>query len=180
MLLAGGAISIAAFGQTYTPQAGETVLRLEVEARGNIFIKLHTKEAPKTTDHILKLVRQGFYNGQRFFRVSKTPRPYLVAFGDPDSRDLRKLDSETIGQRGSGSRIPFEESGFKHEAGAVGLSTLPNDRNSGDSQFYMLLAPSRFLDGNYTVFGRVVAGMDVLNKVEKGDSVVRITVLERR
>jgi len=177
-LLAGTVLVTVALGQTYTPGAGETVLRLEVEGRGNIFIKLHTKEAPKTTTHILRLVRQNFYNGQRFFRVSKTPRPYLVAFGDPDSRDLKKLESETIGQRGSGSRVAYEESGFKHELGAVGLSTLPNDRDSGDSQFYMLLAPSRFLDGNYTVFGRVVAGMDVLNKVEKGDQVLKVTVLE--
>lgn len=178
--VAGVVFAVGAVTQTYTPKSGETVLRLEVEARGNIFIKLHTKEAPKTTAHILRLVRQGFYNGQRFFRVSKTPRPYLVAFGDPDSRDLNKLESQTIGQRGSGTRVAYEDSGFKHEAGAVGLSTLPNDRDSGDSQFYMLLAPSRFLDGNYTVFGQVVAGMDVLNKVEKGDQVVRIVVLEGR
>ena len=104
----------------------------------------------------------------------------MVALGDPASKDLAKLDSPEMGQRGSGARIPFEESGFKNEAGAVGLSTLPRDKNSGDSQFYMLLAPSRFLDGNYTVFGRVVAGMDVLNKIEKGDLVIRATIVEGR
>jgi len=151
---------------------------LEIEARGTLFIKLHTKEAPKTTAHIVELARKGFYDGQRFYRVVKQPRPYLVALGDPDSKDARNLDSPSIGQKGSGIRVPYEDSGYKNESGAVGLSTLPRDRNSGDSQFYILLAPSRFLDGSYTVFGRVVAGLDVLNKIERGDVVVRCMVLE--
>jgi len=175
--LAAAVSAVSCLAQGYTPQPGETVLRLDVEGRGAIFIKLHTKEAPKTTAHIVKLAREGFYNGQRFFRVVKEPRPYLVALGDPDSRDARNIESPNIGQKGSGSRIPYEETGFKNEAGAVGLSTLPKDRNSGDSQFYMLLAPSRFLDGNYTVFGRVVGGMDVLNRVERGDMVSRASIL---
>ena len=175
MAAAVGAVSCLAQG--YSPQPGETILRLDVEGKGAIYIKLHTKEAPKTTAHIARLAREGFYNGQRFFRVVKQPRPYLVALGDPDSRDARNIDNPTIGQKGSGSRIPYEETGFKNDAGAVGLSTLPKDRNSGDSQFYMLLGPSRFLDGNYTVFGRVVGGMDVLNRIERGDLVSRASIL---
>lgn len=172
------ALCVAAFGQGYTPQPGESVMRVEIEARGTLFIKLHTKEAPKTTAHIIKLVRQGFYDGQRFFRVVKQPRPYLVALGDPDSRDAGKLDDPNMGQKGSGARVPYEDSGYKNEIGAVGLSTKPRDRDSGDSQLYILLAASRFLDGNYTVFGRVVAGLDVLNRIERGDKVVRVSILE--
>lgn len=170
--------ALSCLAQGYTPAAGETVMRLEIEGRGDLFIKLHTKEAPKTTSHIIGLVKRGFYNGQRFFRVAKEPKPYLVAFGDPDSRDIRNLDDPNIGQKGSGAKIAYEDSGFKNETGAVGLSTLPRDKNSGDSQFYVLLAPSKFLDKNYTVFGKVVAGMDVLNKVELGDRVIRVTILE--
>lgn len=175
--LAAAVSAVSCLAQGYAPQPGETILRLDIESRGAIYIKLHTKEAPKTTAHIAKLAREGFYNGQRFFRVVREPRPYLVALGDPDSRDARNIESPTIGQKGSGGRIPYEETGFKNEAGAVGLSTLPKDRNSGDSQFYMLLAPSRFLDGNYTVFGRVVSGMDVLNRIERGDLVTRASIL---
>lgn len=178
LTLTAALIAVLCWAQGYSPQPGESVLRLDVEGRGSIFIKLHTKEAPKTTAHISRLVRDGFYNGQRFFRVVKEPRPYLVALGDPDSRDARNIESATIGQKGSGNRIPYEETGFKNDAGAVGLSTLPKDRNSGDSQFYMLLAPSRFLDGNYTVFGRVVSGMDVLNRIERGDLVTRASILK--
>jgi cyclophilin family peptidyl-prolyl cis-trans isomerase len=171
-------LPIIGLAQSYMPQPGEAILKLEIEARGTVFIKLYTKEAPKTTGHIMSLTRQGFYNGQRFFRVVREPRPYLIALGDPTSKDAGKLDSPNIGQQGSGARVAYEETGLKNEAGAVGLSTLPKDKNSGDSQFYILLAPSRFLDGNYTVFGRVVAGMDVLNKIQKGDLVVRATILQ--
>jgi cyclophilin family peptidyl-prolyl cis-trans isomerase len=61
----------------------------------------------------------------------------------------------------------------------VGLSALPNDKNSGDSQFYVLLGPARFLDGSYTVFGKVVEGMDVVNKIEKGDRIDKVTIVEK-
>jgi cyclophilin family peptidyl-prolyl cis-trans isomerase len=161
-----------AMGQDYRPRAGETVIKLEVEGRGNIFIKLHTKEAPKASAHVLQLVRSGFYNGQRFHRVERTPRPYLVQVGDPNSRT-----GDLSGGGGSGARIPFEESGFKNEAGAVGLARPSTDRDAGDSQFYMLLDRSSFLDNNYTVFGQVVAGMDVLQKIQRGDRIVSASVL---
>jgi peptidyl-prolyl cis-trans isomerase B (cyclophilin B) len=178
--MAAGFAPAIARAQSYQPKAGETVLRLEVEARGTVHILLHTREAPRTTAHIIRLAKNGFYDGQRFFRVVTEPRPYLVAFGDPKSKDPSNLDRPDMGQTGSGARIPYEESGFKNDAGAVGLSTLPKDRNSGDSQFYILLAPSRFLDGNYTVFGKVVAGMDVVKKIQKGDLVERASIVEGR
>jgi cyclophilin family peptidyl-prolyl cis-trans isomerase len=59
----------------------------------------------------------------------------------------------------------------------VGLAAIPGDKNSGDCQFYILLSKARFLDGNYTVFGRVVAGMDVVKKVERGDRITSVSVL---
>ncbi len=162
--------------QGYTPKSGETVLRLNVDGRGSIFIKLHTKEAPKTTTHIIRLVEQKFYDGQRFFRVIRSPRPYLAQIGDPNSR-TGDIDDPSLGTTGSGARIAYEDSGYKNEAGAVGLATVHQDKNSGDSQFYMLMADSKFLDGAYTVFGKIVAGMDVLGKIQKGDRVGSATIL---
>jgi cyclophilin family peptidyl-prolyl cis-trans isomerase len=162
--------------QEYKPKAGETVLRVAVEGRGNIFIKLHTKEAPNTTSQIIRLARSGFYNGQRFFRVEKSPRPFLAQIGDPKSKS-GDIDDASLGSGGSGSRVAYEDSGYPNVAGAVGLSALPNDKNSGDSQFYMLMATSRFLDGSYTVFGQIVQGMDVLRTIEKGDRVSGVSVL---
>ena len=148
---------------------------VQVEGRGTITIQLFTKEAPKTTAHIMRLARSGFYDGQRFHLVIKSPRPYRVQVGDPASRSG---DLDSVGQGGSGAKIAYEDSGKSNVEGAVGLSTVPGDKNSGDSQFYMLLGNARFLDGSYTVFGKVTEGMDVLKKVEKGDRVTKVTITE--
>jgi len=156
----------------YRPKAGETVLKLEIEGRGDVYILLHTKEAPKATTHVLGLAKSGFYDGQKFHRVENSPRPYLVQIGDPKSKT-----GDLSGSGGSGAHIPFEESGFTNVAGAVGLARPVNNADGGDSQFYILLDRSSFLDGNYTVFGMVVGGMDVLRKVEKGDQVLRVTAI---
>lgn len=172
-------LGLAALGlaQVYKPAAGETALKVSVEGRGDFYIRLYTKEAPKTTAHIMALARQGFYNGQRFFRVTRTPRPYIAQVGDPASKN--GVDDPTIGSGGSGARIPYEDTGKSNEKYAVGLATLlSNDRNSGDSQFYIVLGEGNgFLDGNYTVFGKVVAGTDVVDRLEKGDRITSVTVL---
>ena len=149
---------------------------LDIEGRGQVAILLYTKEAPKTTSQIMRLVQQGFYNGQKFFKVVKEPKPFLIRTGDPASKSKSTNDPD-LGTGGSGSRIPFEDSGFPNVEGAVGLSTLPKDRDSGDSQFHILLGPARFLDGSYTVFGKVVAGMDVVRAVELGDRVTSATII---
>jgi cyclophilin family peptidyl-prolyl cis-trans isomerase len=161
-------------GQEYHPRAGETVLRLDIEGRGNVYIKLHIKEAPKTCAHVLDLVRSRFYEGQRFHKVIKSPRPYLVQIGDPGSR---VGDLDAVGSGGSGISVPYEDSGFANEAGAVGLASVKNAKDSGDSQFYMLLDNAAFLDKKYTIFGQVVEGMDVLKRVERGDRLLSVTIL---
>ena len=161
--------------QEYAPKSGETVVKIVVEGRGDIYIKLHVKEAPKTTSHILKLVKDAFYDGQRFHKVERTPRPYLVEAGDPQSRG--GVDSRDIGHGSSGTHVAFEDSGFLNEEGAVGLAHSVDDRDSGDCQFYMLLTSAKWLDGDYTVFGKVVAGMDVLRKIQKGDKIVSMTIV---
>jgi cyclophilin family peptidyl-prolyl cis-trans isomerase len=156
----------------YRSKPGETVLKVEIEGRGDIYVKLFTKEAPKTTGHILKLVRDGFYDGQRFHRVETSPKPYLVQIGDPASKG-----GDLTGNGGSGARIEYEESGYSNETGSVGLSRPRNDPGGGDSQFYILYERASFLDGNYTVFGKVVSGMDVVRKIQRGDRVIRVTAM---
>lgn len=156
------------------PAKGETWMVMKVEGRGEVKIKLETAKAPKATAHVIALATQGFYNGQTFFKVIKEPRPFLVQFGDPGSRGDTKQE---LGQGGSGNRVPFEDSGLSNVEGAVGLSTLPRDPNSGDSIFYICLAESRFLDGKYTVFGHVASGMDVVKAVKEGDKVSSVTIL---
>ncbi len=179
ILLALAVLILAAFAgtQDYSPKPGETVMKIAIEGRGNLFVKLFTAEAPKTTGHIIDLVRKRFYDGQRIFRVERSPRPFLLQMGAPGSR-TKSMDDESLLKEGTGERIPFENSNvLNNAAGIVGLSAQPGDRDSGDCQFHILLGPSKFLDGNYTVFGRVIAGLDLLQKIEKGDRIVAVTII---
>jgi len=155
-------------------QQADTTIRVSVEGRGTIVIKMFTKEAPKACGHILDLVRQGFYDGQRFFRVTRTPRPFIAQAGDPASRS--GVDGPAIGQGGSGAgvSIPYEDSGHSNDKYAVGL--VLKNRTGGDSQFYIVLGDgNNFLDGSYTVFGTVTEGKDVVDHLEKGDRITSIT-----
>jgi cyclophilin family peptidyl-prolyl cis-trans isomerase len=171
-------IGLACLGlaQSYSPKSGETVLRLAFEGRGNVYILLHTKQAPRTTARIIELVNDGFYNGQKVFRAEKSPRPFMIQMGDPNTK-TKGVDDASVGSGGSGVKIAYENSGFVSDEGAVGLATIPGDKNSGDSQFFILLSRARFLDGNYTVFGQVVAGMEVVKKIERGDRIVSATII---
>lgn len=169
---------VCAFTQAaYRPRPGESVLKVDVEGRGTYYILLFAKEAPKTTAHIAKLVGAKFYDGQRFHRVERSPKPFLVQIGDPQTKNV-PIDNATIGQGGSGAKIAYEDSGYSNnQAGMVGLAASPTDRNSGDSQFYVLLDSASFLDGNYTVFGKVVFGLDVVKRIERGDRVTSISLI---
>lgn len=174
LALAAALFAAAGFGPA--PQSRPSSLVLEVAGKGQIVIELHADKAPKACAHIGQLAARGFYDGQKFFRVAKEPRPYLVQFGDPATK-TRPIGDPAIGKGGSGARIPYEDSGMPNVEGAVGLSTQPGDPDSGDSQFYILLAPARFLDGSYTVFGRVTKGMDVVKKIELGDQVTSVRLV---
>lgn len=149
-------------------------ITLDVAGKGQIVIEMDRSRAPKAVAHISNLVQSGFYDQQRWHKVVKSPRPYLVQIGDPASKQ-GDIKSAAMGTTPPSTRIPFENTGMKHVRGAVGLSRLDGDRDSGDSQFYIMLDSYPFLDGQYTVFGRVVRGMDVVDKLEQGDRLTRAT-----
>jgi len=155
---------------------GETDLKVSIEGKGNIIIKLFTREAPKACARIEQLAKQGFYDGQRFFRVTRTPRPYIAQVGDPASKN--GVNDPNIGSGSTGVRIPYENTGHSNEKYAVGLAALlSKDRDSGDCQFYIVLGDgNQFLDGSYTVFGTVTGGRDVVDHLEKGDRITSVTV----
>ena len=175
-LICFAASAILCLGQTYKPKKGETDLKLEIQGRGSVYIQLFTKEAPHTTAQIIKLVKAGFYNDQRFHRVEKSPKPYLVQIGNPLSKTA-DLDSLPPTTSGNGDKIAFEESGHQNIEGAVGLARDVSSQDSGDSQFYINLGHNKFLDGTYTVFGQVVSGMDVVQNIERGDRVTSASIV---
>lgn len=173
------ALVIAAFAlaQDYTPAKGETVMKLTVKDRGDIFVHLYTDKAPKTTDHIVELVNKGFYNGLKFHRVDRTPRPFIAVFGDPATKD-KPVDDAAVGTGGSGHPIDYEETGLTHDEGTVSLATQPKNKNSGDSQFFFALDSAKFLDGKHPVFGKVVAGSGIMQPLQLGDEVTKVVILK--
>lgn len=150
-------------------------LRLQIEGKGEIVITLRPSEAPLTCARVISLAEDGFYTGQRFHKVVKTPKPFLIQIGDPNSKTKPATDP-SLGSYQSGTKIPMEKNQLKHLRGAVGFARLDADRNSGDTQFYILLGDYGFLDGQYTVFGNVTQGMDVVDRIAQGDRMTRVFV----
>jgi peptidyl-prolyl cis-trans isomerase B (cyclophilin B) len=136
--------------------------------RGTIVIELYPKVAPKTVENFETLVKKGFYNGLTFHRVVPD---FVVQGGDPDG----------TGMGGPGYTVPAEIDPKEHHLrGSVATARTGDDVNpsraSSGSQFYICLEPQPGLDGQYTIFGGVVEGMDVVDKIKKGDHMEKITL----
>jgi cyclophilin family peptidyl-prolyl cis-trans isomerase len=155
---------------TGTPGAGP-VVSVETE-KGTFEFETYPNEAPKTVKHVLALVQKRFYNGQRVHRVEDK---FVVQMGDPQSRDVTKKARWGFG--GSGTPIGAGEPSKlrTHVRGAVGIA-YAGDASQADSQFYITLRATPQLDGAYTVFGKIVSGMDVVEKLAIGDRIIRVTV----
>ena len=172
-VLAGLAVAAPATrAQPTSPGAGPVVV-LET-AKGTIEFETYPEEAPKTVARILELVKKGFYNGLRFHRAEAN---FIVQIGDPKSRDMSLIDY--WGRYGSGSPIGVAEITKKrlNIRGAVGManSGAPKD---ADSQFYITLRNAPELNGKYSVFGRVIKGLDVAAKIQKADVLKKASVRE--
>lgn len=157
-----------------SPGAGPVIV-VETE-KGTFEFETYPNEAPKTVKHILGLVSKKFYNGQRVHRVVPG---FVIQLGDPQSRDMTKKDQ--WGSGGSGTPIGAAEMTKirTHVRGAVAMA-YARDARSADSQFYVTLAPQPSLDGKYAVFGKIISGMDVVQKIAVGDRIVRVTVKEAK
>ncbi len=142
--------------------------------RGTMTVELYEKEAPNTVANFEKLANSGFYDGVRFHRVIPN---FVVQGGDPNSRDLPSGDPR-IGTGGPGYKIKCETQGNPktHELGALSMAHAGKD--TGGSQFFIVLSESstRHLNGVHTVFGKLTDGVDVLQQIEKDDTMTRVRV----
>jgi len=130
------------------------IMKIET-TMGTIKIKLLPDKAPKTVEQIKGLVSKGFYNGVIFHRVIAG---FMIQGGDPTG----------TGTQGSGKTIPDEfNNGLKHDKKGVVAMANTGRPNSQDSQFFITLAAQPHLDGKYTIFGEVVSGMDIVEKIGK-------------
>jgi cyclophilin family peptidyl-prolyl cis-trans isomerase len=154
------------------PSPGAGPIVVFETAKGSFEMETYPNEAPKSVEHILTLVRRNFYNG---LRISRLVKGQLVQFGDPLSRDMSKRN--LWGTGGSGKPIGVGEMNpkRKHLLGSVALAH-PGDPKFADSQVYVMLIPQPKYDGKYTVIGRVIAGMDVVQKLQETDVIRRATI----
>jgi cyclophilin family peptidyl-prolyl cis-trans isomerase len=145
--------------------------------KGAFAFETYPIDAPKTVAHVVQLVRQGFYDGQRFHRALPG---FVVQWGDPRSRDMSKEGDWGRGDAASsGTPVGVPEIGKKrlHTKGAVAMAH-PGDPSKADSQIYVTLADRPDLDGRYTVFGHIIAGADVPARIQRGDLITRMYVRE--
>ena len=120
--------------------------------------------APKTVENFKKLAKQGFYDGTAFHRIIKG---FMIQGGDPNTKDPAKEDQ--YGTGGPGYQINAEFNDRKHVRGVLSMARSQNP-NSAGSQFFIMLGPAPFLDKQYTGFGKLIKGDDVLAKI--GDTPV--------
>ena len=125
---------------------------------GNIVIKLYPDVAQGHVENFVKLAQDGFYHGTTIHRVIPD---FMIQGGDPNSKDE---DRSNDGQGGPGFTINAEFSDVPHKRGILSMARA-QDPNSAGSQFFIVVKDSNFLDGQYTVFGEVIEGMDVADKI---------------
>jgi cyclophilin family peptidyl-prolyl cis-trans isomerase len=134
--------------------------RIETD-RGTLEVELFSSDAPITVDNFVSLARRGYFDGQRWHRVVPN---FVVQGGDPRGD----------GNGGPGHAIRDEMNQHRYLRGTLGMALA--GPNTGGSQFFLTHAPQPHLDGGYTVFGRLRAGGDVLDRIVQGDRIVRITI----
>jgi len=134
----------------------ENTLYLDL-THGRVVIELRPDLAPKHVARIKELAREGFYDGVVFHRVIDG---FMAQGGDPTG----------TGTGGSGKKLPAESSSEPHVRGSCSMARS-QDPNSGDSQFFIVFDDARFLDKQYTVWGKVTSGMEFVDKIKRGEPV---------
>ena len=125
---------------------------------GTIVFRFNDKDAPQHVANFKALANAKFYDGTTFHRVIPG---FMIQGGDPNSKDA---DRSNDGVGGSGTNVPAEFNANKHLRGTVSMARA-QDPNSASSQFFICVKPTPFLDGQYSVFGQVLEGMDVVDKI---------------
>jgi peptidylprolyl isomerase len=149
------AAAVAALSAAPVRAADDHLLYLDTKD-GRVTIKLRPDLAPKHVERIEKLAKEHFYDGISFHRVIDG---FMAQAGDPTGTGMS-------GSRYLDLKAEFSNTPFKR--GVLGMARQPGDNDSANSQFFIVYADAPQLNGKYTVFGEVVSGMDVVDKIKKG------------
>jgi peptidylprolyl isomerase len=147
-------LSLPAFAVDWATLDLENTLVMEIKA-GRVIIEMRPDKAPNHVARIKDLVRRGFYDGLKFHRVIPD---FMAQTGDP------KGD----GTGGSGQHIKAEFNSLRHLRGTVSMAREGGSEDSADSQFFIMLTANRSLDHQYTVWGRVIEGMENVDQIRQG------------
>jgi peptidyl-prolyl cis-trans isomerase B (cyclophilin B) len=137
---------------------------ITLEKGGEIRLEFYPEDAPKTVENFVTLAKKGFYNGLNFHRVVPD---FVVQGGCPKG----------TGTGGPGYQIKAEFNKQKHMRGTLAMARS-QDPDSAGSQFYICYGPTPHLDGQYTVFGRVVSGMEHVDRIKQGDKMTSVTITD--
>ena len=137
---------------------------ITLEKGGEIRLELFPEDAPKTVENFVTLANKGFYSGLNFHRVVPD---FVVQGGCPKGN----------GTGGPGYQIKAEFNKQKHVRGSVAMARS-QDADSAGSQFYICYGTTPHLDGQYTVFGKVVSGMEHVDRIKQGDKMTSVTIAE--
>ena len=133
--------------------------------KGNIELEFYPQNAPKTVNNFVFLAREGFYDGISFHRVISN---FMIQGGDPTGTGMEgpgyKFEDEIVGNP------------LKHETGVISMANA--GPNTNGSQFFITHAPQPHLNGNHTVFGKVIKGQDVVDSISQGDLMVKVEIKE--
>ena len=134
-------------------------------SKGDIVLDLEAKHAPKTVNNFVTLAKDGFYDGLTFHRVIPN---FMIQGGDPQG----------TGTGGPGYKFEDETQGnpLTHETGVISMANA--GPNTNGSQFFITHSPQPHLNGRHTVFGKVTEGQDVVDKIQKGDTMDSVTISE--
>jgi peptidyl-prolyl cis-trans isomerase B (cyclophilin B) len=135
-------------------------------SEGDMTVQFWDDAAPETIANFKKLARAGFYNGTTFHRVVKG---FMIQGGDPNTKDPAKESSYGTGD--AGYKIKAEFNDHSHERGVISMARSA-DPNSASCQFFLCLAPVHRLDHQYTTFGKLIKGEDVLDKIGDTETVM--------
>ena len=200
-----GASRVAGCEASATPcLKGGALITLQT-SKGEVQLQLDGSAAPLTAGNFVELVSRGAYNGTVFHRVVREPVPFVVQGGDPQSANPKVSPSQygtgsyLDPSSGEARLIPLEikvqgesaprygelltapgvtrELALAHQRGAVAMARSA-DPNSASAQFYIALQALPELDGRYAVFGRVVKGMDVVDRIQQGDKLIQARLTE--
>lgn len=148
--------------QTDTAAVGKALPRMVITTKkyGDIVVELYPDAAPKAVERIMSLVRSGFYNGLSFHRVES----YVIQTGAIES-ELPKIEGEMFSQK------------LTHEEGMVGMARLPDDYDSAKTQFYICKQHLPLMNNEYTLFGKVIEGYNIVKKIKRGDEIKTVTIV---